>query len=241
MAIGTGASGTGDYASNYKTPNYTQYTQQDFKGDISSAFQPFSLLPSISTIEFMPNYQEMMNTTMGVMGGGASGSAGSGFTNFSSVNVMLKGFIELQKQQMEVEKAKAEASRAKTNLALQEYEEEDVDDQPDYVPEARRRSFPMGPMGMGKRRRRRSWMRGTSSGMPSVATFMKVNQQMASSGKTYSPMGLSKAQYSNMDMGQAPGAGSSPAGHPSPKSFPGNNSSCLRAKITYLATYLLPC
>ena len=32
MAIGTGASGTGDYASNYKTPNVTQYTQQDFKG-----------------------------------------------------------------------------------------------------------------------------------------------------------------------------------------------------------------
>ena len=32
MAIGTGSSGTGDYASNFKTPNFTQYTQQDFKG-----------------------------------------------------------------------------------------------------------------------------------------------------------------------------------------------------------------
>ena len=32
MSIGTGSSGAGDYASNYKTPNYTQYTQQDFKG-----------------------------------------------------------------------------------------------------------------------------------------------------------------------------------------------------------------
>lgn len=32
MAIGTGGQGTGDYASNYKTPNYTQYTNQDFKG-----------------------------------------------------------------------------------------------------------------------------------------------------------------------------------------------------------------
>ena len=35
MAIGTGSSGAGDYASNYKTPNYTQYTQQDFKGKLS--------------------------------------------------------------------------------------------------------------------------------------------------------------------------------------------------------------
>lgn len=32
MAIGTGSAGTGDYASNFKTPNFTQYTQQDFKG-----------------------------------------------------------------------------------------------------------------------------------------------------------------------------------------------------------------
>jgi hypothetical protein len=32
MAIGTGSSGAGDYSSQYKTPNYTQYTQQDFKG-----------------------------------------------------------------------------------------------------------------------------------------------------------------------------------------------------------------
>ena len=34
MSIGTGSSGAGDYASNYKTPNYTQYTQQDFKGKL---------------------------------------------------------------------------------------------------------------------------------------------------------------------------------------------------------------
>ena len=32
MGIGTGGSGPGDYSSSYKTPNYTQYTQQDFKG-----------------------------------------------------------------------------------------------------------------------------------------------------------------------------------------------------------------
>ena len=32
MAIGTGGSGPGDYTSSFKTPNYTQYTQQDFKG-----------------------------------------------------------------------------------------------------------------------------------------------------------------------------------------------------------------
>ena len=95
----------------------------------------------------MPNYQEMMNTTMGVMGGGASGSAGSGFTNFTSVNVMLKGFMELQKQQMEVEQAKAEASRAKANLALQEYEEgQDEDDKPDYVPE----NEAIRPIGIGE-------------------------------------------------------------------------------------------
>lgn len=76
--------------------------------------------------EFMPNYQEMMNTTMNSMGGGGSaGSSASSFANFTSVNVMLKGFMELQKEQLEVEKAKAEASRAKLNLAL----EEDQDDE----------------------------------------------------------------------------------------------------------------
>ena len=32
MDIGTGGMGPGDYSSSYKTPNYTQYTQQDFKG-----------------------------------------------------------------------------------------------------------------------------------------------------------------------------------------------------------------
>ena len=35
MDIGTGGSGPGDYTSSYKTPNYTQYTQQDFKGRFS--------------------------------------------------------------------------------------------------------------------------------------------------------------------------------------------------------------
>ena len=74
----------------------------------------------------MPNYQEMMNTTMGIMSGDRGSSS---FTNFSSVNVMLKGFMELQKEQLAVEKAKAEASKAKVNLALkQEY---DYEDQPD--------------------------------------------------------------------------------------------------------------
>ena len=76
----------------------------------------------------MPNYQEMMNTTMGAMtGAGGSGGSGSSFANFTSVNVMLKGFMELQKEQLEVEKAKAEASRAKMNLALEkdDYEDEE--------------------------------------------------------------------------------------------------------------------
>ena len=63
---------------------------------------------------------------MGVMSGDRGSSS---FTNFSSVNVMLKGFMELQKEQLAVEKAKAEASKAKVNLALkQEY---DYEDQPD--------------------------------------------------------------------------------------------------------------
>ena len=59
----------------------------------------------------MPNYQEMMNTSMGAMGSGGRGqsSVASSFTNFTSVNVMLKGFMELQKEQLKVEKAKAEA------------------------------------------------------------------------------------------------------------------------------------
>jgi hypothetical protein len=34
MGIGTGGMGPGDYTSSYKTPNYTQYTQQDFKGGL---------------------------------------------------------------------------------------------------------------------------------------------------------------------------------------------------------------
>ena len=34
MAIGTGSSGPGDYTSSYQTPNYTQYTSQDFKGTL---------------------------------------------------------------------------------------------------------------------------------------------------------------------------------------------------------------
>ena len=130
MAIGTGASGTGDYASNYKTPNFTQYTQQDFKGSFFVIRIPpcwNTLHSSASRVtEFMPNYQEMMNTTM--MGGGSRG-AGSGFANFTSVNVMLKGFMELQKQQMEVEKAKADSrrSRAKPALNLALHEDADVE------------------------------------------------------------------------------------------------------------------
>ena len=65
----------------------------------------------LNFVEFMPNYQEMMNTSMGAMGSGGRGqsSMASSFTNFTSVNVMLKGFMELQKEQLKVEKAKAEA------------------------------------------------------------------------------------------------------------------------------------
>ena len=43
--------------------------------------------------DFMPNYENMMEKSMG-------GSKGGGFSNFSSMNVMLEGFMELQKQQM---------------------------------------------------------------------------------------------------------------------------------------------
>ena len=66
---------------------------------------------TLNFTEFMPNYQEMMNTSMGAMGSGGRGqsSVASSFTNFTSVNVMLKGFMELQKEQLKVEKAKAEA------------------------------------------------------------------------------------------------------------------------------------
>ena len=58
--------------------------------------------------EFMPNYQDMMSSSL---------SAGkSSFGNFSEVNSMLKGFIDLQKEQLEVERAKAETEKAKLEL-----------------------------------------------------------------------------------------------------------------------------
>ena len=56
----------------------------------------------------MPNYQDMMENSMG--------AGKSSFGNFSQVNDMLKGFIDLQKEQLEVDKAKAEADKAKSEL-----------------------------------------------------------------------------------------------------------------------------
>ena len=54
-------------------------------------------ISSLNLLEFMPNYQEMMNTTMGAMGGGGSSAgAASTFANFTSVNVMLKGKVQPQ-------------------------------------------------------------------------------------------------------------------------------------------------
>ena len=49
---------------------------------------------------------------------------------------MLKGFMELQKEQLKVEQAKAEANKAKVDLAM-DYEEEDDD----YIPPGRRCVF----------------------------------------------------------------------------------------------------
>ena len=61
--------------------------------------------------DFMPNYENMMEKSMG-------GSKGGGFSNFSSMNVMLEGFMELQKQQMELEKIKAEMEKAKAEMGI---------------------------------------------------------------------------------------------------------------------------
>ena len=74
----------------------------------------------------------------GVAGGAAAGGGGA-YSNFSSVNEMLKGFMELQKEQLKVEKAKAEANKAKVDLAM-DYEEEEKDD--DYIAPSRY-LFPM--------------------------------------------------------------------------------------------------
>ena len=56
----------------------------------------------------MPNYQDMMSSSLG--------AGKSSFGNFSEVNSMLKGFIDLQKEQLEVEKTKAETEKAKLEL-----------------------------------------------------------------------------------------------------------------------------
>ena len=67
----------------------------------------------------------------GAEGGAAAASApGAAYSNFSSVNDMLKGFMELQKEQLKVEQAKAEANKAKVDLAM-DYEEGD------YIPPTR--------------------------------------------------------------------------------------------------------
>lgn len=47
--------------------------------------------------------------------GGAAGGGDASYSNFSSYNDMLKGFMELQKQQLQVDKAKAEANKAKVS------------------------------------------------------------------------------------------------------------------------------
>jgi hypothetical protein len=58
-----------------------------------SNFLP-TILKYFKIAEFMPNYQDMMNSTMG--GGAASGAgSSSGFSNFTSVNVMLKGRVSI--------------------------------------------------------------------------------------------------------------------------------------------------
>ncbi len=58
----------------------------------------------------MPNYQDMMSNSLG--------AGKSSFGNFSQVNDMLKGFIDLQKEQLQVEKVKAEADKAKLDLVI---------------------------------------------------------------------------------------------------------------------------
>ncbi|XP_040568009.1 uncharacterized protein [Lepeophtheirus salmonis] len=100
MAIGTGTAGAGDYTSNYKTPNYTQYTSQDFK-------------------EYMPDYKELMESSMDKMSGmSGGGNSSMGLATFSGVGSMLKAFMDLQKEQLAVEKAKADANKAKVDLAI---------------------------------------------------------------------------------------------------------------------------
>ena len=58
--MNSGSSGTGDYASNYKTPNYTQYTQQDFKGNKSKlsikSVNPIIFLFQLFSIAFHNPY-----------------------------------------------------------------------------------------------------------------------------------------------------------------------------------------
>ena len=79
--------------------------------------------------EFMPNYESMMEKSMSGGGNGSSSSSsmpasGSSYSNFSSVNDMLKGFMELQKEQLKMERAKAEANKAKVDLAM-DYDDDD--------------------------------------------------------------------------------------------------------------------
>ena len=100
--------------------------------------------------DFLPNYESMMEKSMATgqssSGGDMSSSgsssssssppsggaaAGAAYSNFSSVNEMLKGFMELQKEQLKVEQAKAEANKAKVDLAM-DYEDDD-----DYIPPRR--------------------------------------------------------------------------------------------------------
>ena len=75
----------------------------------------------------MPDYESMMDKSMNGAG------KGSGFSNFSSVSTMLKGFMELQKQQLEVDKAKAEAEKAKVDLAISNDDDYEYEDESEGV------------------------------------------------------------------------------------------------------------
>lgn len=90
--------------------------------------------------DFLPNYESMMEKSMSG-GGGNKASGGSSYSNFSSVNSLLKGFMELQKEQLKLDKVKAETAKAKVDLAM-DYDEGDY----------------LGPEKSDKKRRKRSMM-----------------------------------------------------------------------------------
>ncbi len=78
--------------------------------------------------DFLPNYEDMMEKSLKT-GGGGDGGGSSFVSNFSSVNDMLKGFMELQKEQLKVDLAKTKANKAKVDLAMDYQDDSDYQDE----------------------------------------------------------------------------------------------------------------